>query len=224
MYHGERRNTLEKYGIGTDVKMDNITPDPRVVFLDFEASGLSDDSWPIEIGMAWVNEDFSLGSKSQLIRPHESWPAKAWNEDSEAIHHISRELLATAPEAVEVAASVNSFLAGKTLVSDNPSYEVAWLYRLLSLLEQNNVFQDELEVSSGEALRSVVSGFYQCKIQHIMFDLMVDRIGMERSFKWTELTENNSPQTPHKAGPDAMLMAGVWRDAILMANSGMLDK
>jgi hypothetical protein len=201
-----------------------LKPDPKMVFLDFEASGLEDDSWPIEIGVAWVNEDFSIGSQSHLIRPHESWPLDLWNFDSEKIHKTRMSLLSAARPAAEVATWANDFLQEKVLVSDNPAYESAWLYRLLSVDNIDTFFGQHLEVDTSEVRRSVVAEHLEHRIKHIFYDVMNEELGFERCFRWMQLTEgeDNTVPVPHKAGPDAMLMAGQWRDVMLMANSGYL--
>ena len=50
-----------------------------IVFLDFEASSLSDDSYPIEVG--WVFEDGR--TEAHLIRPAPAWTD--WDPAAEAI-------------------------------------------------------------------------------------------------------------------------------------------
>lgn len=40
-----------------------------LVFIDFEASSLDSDSWPIEIGLSWIEPDGSVTSFGKLIRP-----------------------------------------------------------------------------------------------------------------------------------------------------------
>ena len=58
------------------------------VFLDFEASSLGKNGYPIEV--AWVFEDGD--SESFLISPIGRWTG--WDAAAEAIHGISREQLA----------------------------------------------------------------------------------------------------------------------------------
>jgi hypothetical protein len=57
------------------------------VFIDFEASSLNKDSYPVEV--AWVFEDGR--SRSFLIRPAPGWTD--WSAEAEAIHGISRDQL-----------------------------------------------------------------------------------------------------------------------------------
>jgi hypothetical protein len=97
-----------------------------IVFLDFEASSLSKKSVPIEI--AWVFEDGR--SRSALIRPAADWDD--WAADAEAIHGISRELLASEGLPVEqVASEMVEVLTGHDLYASAPSWDGKWLSVLL---------------------------------------------------------------------------------------------
>jgi hypothetical protein len=94
--------------------------------IDFEASSLSSDSYPIEV--AWSTPDGSI--ESHLIRPHWSWTD--WDDYAEReIHHISHETLRIEGESPrEVAAAMNNALAGQTVYSDAPEFDGHWLARL----------------------------------------------------------------------------------------------
>lgn len=96
------------------------------VFLDFEASSLDDDSYPIEVG--WAFEDGR--SESHLIRPATDWTD--WAADAEAIHGIAREELfrGGAPHDV-VARRMVEALSGHELFASAPSWDGKWLSVLL---------------------------------------------------------------------------------------------
>ncbi|WP_132656852.1 MULTISPECIES: transcriptional regulator [unclassified Rhizobium] len=97
-----------------------------IVFLDFEASSLSKKSVPIEV--AWAFEDGR--SRSILIRPAADW--SDWAEDAEAIHGISRELLASQGLPVnQVATEMIEVLTGHDLYASAPSWDGKWLSILL---------------------------------------------------------------------------------------------
>jgi len=97
-----------------------------IVFLDFEASSLSKKSVPIEV--AWVFEDGR--SRSALIRPAADWDD--WTADAEAIHGISRELLASEGVPVEqIAHEMIEVLTGHDLYASAPSWDGKWLSVLL---------------------------------------------------------------------------------------------
>lgn len=95
------------------------------VFLDFEASSLSKDSYPIEV--AWVFEDGA--SESFLIRPPPGWTD--WDPEAEAIHHISRASLEHGTAPVVVATRMVEILSGHDLFASAPSWDGKWLSRLL---------------------------------------------------------------------------------------------
>jgi DNA polymerase III subunit epsilon len=62
-----------------------------LIFLDLEASSLSSQSYPIEIGCAWIEND-RVVQVSDLIRPDLSWPPD-WSRESEAVHGILLDAL-----------------------------------------------------------------------------------------------------------------------------------
>ncbi|MCO8146692.1 exonuclease domain-containing protein [Rhodovulum tesquicola] len=104
-------------------------------FLDFEASSLEPHSWPIEIGMAWIDGS-EIGSWSSLIRPDPRWEMEGWHEASARIHGITPEELQQAPPASEVAAIAADMLAGRHPVSDAPEFEKRWARRLFQTIGQ----------------------------------------------------------------------------------------
>lgn len=95
-------------------------------FLDFEASSLAKDSYPIEVG--WVFED---GRKeSHLIRPAPGWID--WDPRAEALHGISRTLLAAEGEPHEIVAGrMLAALADQPIYVTAPSWDGKWLNVLL---------------------------------------------------------------------------------------------
>lgn len=97
-----------------------------LVFLDFEASSLSDTSYPIEVG--WVWED---GREEEfLIAPAPTW--SDWDARSEAIHGITRtELERDGQPHDTVARHMVETLAGHDLRVSAPSWDGKWLSTLL---------------------------------------------------------------------------------------------
>jgi hypothetical protein len=97
-----------------------------IAFLDFEASSLSDDSYPVEVG--WIFEDGC--SESHLIRPAPDWTD--WDLQAESIHGISRQrLLDEGAPHQDVAARMVGQLAGHDLYVSAPSWDGKWLSVLL---------------------------------------------------------------------------------------------
>ena len=83
-------------------------------FVDFEASGIAPDSYPIEIAV--VAADFEYRA---LIRPVYYWTH--WSFDAQDMHGISREnLLANGLEPSFIATELNARFEGARLCSDSP--------------------------------------------------------------------------------------------------------
>ncbi|WP_334162381.1 3'-5' exonuclease [Phenylobacterium sp.] len=96
------------------------------VFLDFEASSLSDDSYPVEVG--WVFEDGT--EEAHLIRPAPAWTD--WDPTAEAVHGLSRATLEAEGEPHEAVASrMLDRLAGHELYASSPSWDGKWMSVLL---------------------------------------------------------------------------------------------
>ena len=96
------------------------------VFLDFEASSLRKQSYPIEIG--WVGEDGA--GESHLIRPAPAWTD--WDERAAVIHGISRETLLSEGEPHErVCGKLIDLAEGNILLASAPSWDGHWLSMLL---------------------------------------------------------------------------------------------
>lgn len=97
-----------------------------LVFLDFEASSLSERSYPIEV--AWVFEDGR--AEAHLIRPAPEWVD--WDPAAQAIHGIDRATIERegTPHA-EVAQRMLDQLTGHDLRASAPSWDGKWLSVLL---------------------------------------------------------------------------------------------
>lgn len=63
----------------------------RVAFLDFEASSLDAEGWPIEVGLSWIDESQEIQTFNTLIRPAPEWPEHAWSPASAAVRGIPGE-------------------------------------------------------------------------------------------------------------------------------------
>jgi hypothetical protein len=99
-----------------------------LLFLDFEASSLSPQSWPIEIGVAWI-EAGRVETGSMLIAPRPDWPLSDWSEPAALVHGIPlAEVLEGVP--AEAAAAATDVIAACDVVSDNPIWDQRWLDRL----------------------------------------------------------------------------------------------
>src|SRR5262249_53690839 len=96
------------------------------VFLDFEASSLGDDSYPIEVG--WAGEDGSC--EAHLIRPAPAWTD--WDATAEALHGLSGQRLWAEGEPHEaVARRALEALSPHEVFVSAPSWDGKWMSVLL---------------------------------------------------------------------------------------------
>ena len=105
-----------------------------VTMVDCEASGLEPGSWPIEVGIARV-ENGEVHAEGRLICPEPEWSMEHWSPASAEVHGIPlQQLHDEGHPADEVAAWLAKELRGAG-VSDAPEYECRWLTRLWELLD-----------------------------------------------------------------------------------------
>ncbi|MGY6695586.1 MAG: 3'-5' exonuclease [Roseinatronobacter sp.] len=147
------------------------------IFIDFEASGLGPESWPIEIGLAWL-EGEAVRTWSSLIRPAADWYIEGWDYNSAQIHGISQAELADAPPARDVAETAAKLIDGKLLCSDAPNFDHFWAETLFAVLPR----------------RIPLKMAYTRKV----FDLLLDGESSDRAY-----ADLGRIPAPHRAGPDA---------------------
>ncbi|WP_250656342.1 hypothetical protein [Alkalimarinus coralli] len=105
------------------------------IVIDVEASGFGRGSYPIEVG--FVMPDGS--THCTLIKPEASWVH--WDESSEMLHGISRDILAEHGKPVdEVALWLNQHLRGLTAYSDAWGNDLSWLGTLFEYAEVPQLF------------------------------------------------------------------------------------
>ena len=104
-----------------------------IATIDFEASSLEHDSFPIEVGVALCEAaDAPVRCWSTLIRPTGAWSVGGhWSKASQRIHGITREELADGLSVHETMRQLNALLApiGAALC-DGGDYDRAWLATL----------------------------------------------------------------------------------------------
>lgn len=83
-------------------------------FIDFEASGIAPDSYPIEVAV--VSSDISFSS---LIKPARYWTH--WSFDAQDMHGLCQDQLYQLGDPADlVAKHMNQLFAGQVLCSDSP--------------------------------------------------------------------------------------------------------
>jgi len=123
------------------------------VFLDFEASSLRKNGFPVEVG--WVFEDGA--SEGHLIRPAPGWTD--WDPSAEAIHGLTRERLereGTPHDAV--ARRMVEALAAHDLYASAPSWDGKWLSLLLraSGFPRHTLRLRDTEIAQQESIAAIL--------------------------------------------------------------------
>jgi len=125
---------------------------PAPCVIDIEASGFGRSSYPIEVG--YVMPDGR--SRCMLIQPAAHWTH--WDISAEALHGISREtLLRHGRPIAEVASTLNTDLAGRTVYCDGWAHDYSWLGALF----------DEAESFARFKLETVAGLFDEQRISHL---------------------------------------------------------
>lgn len=101
--------------------------------LDFEASSLAMESYPIEVGItvgARIGNDPERWST--LIRPTNEWLTNGeWDQEAQAVHGIAREELGEGLSARLTMEELNARVpAGVIVLCDGGAYDPMWLRRL----------------------------------------------------------------------------------------------
>ena len=152
--------------------------------LDFEASSLSQESWPIEVGLSWIANGH-VQTWSSLIQPAPTWDPDDWSSQSASVHGIPFSELADAPSPTEVVETLLNVLGHRRLVSDAAEFEARWLARLMEAGGRSDVPAiEDFDAVSFAAYRGYA------------LDLLYETV--ERR------------PAPHRAGPDTARLARGW--------------
>ena len=102
-----------------------------MIILDVEASGLHDESYPIQVALY---DSESGDSESFYIKPAESWVY--WDEEAQTIHNIPRKLLDDVGISLDESVKrICDFMAQKNetvMYCDAPDFDGFWLNRLFT--------------------------------------------------------------------------------------------
>lgn len=161
------------------------------VFIDFEASSLSSRSWPIEIGLAWL-DSMKVCSDSRLILPRPSWDLSDWEPAAQEVHNISLdEVRASGHDADEVVAWLHQTAGDAELLSDAPEFDQHWLDQLLG--------------ANGPQIRD---------FEWVAWDAFSDH-GTISPGRFSRVSKTKASRTStHRAASDAEDLAYAWRAAL----------
>lgn len=127
-----------------------------IAFIDFEASSLDADSFPVEIG--WCGVDPSHSS-SEIIQPHPTWVDRRWDLEAEKLHRLGREKIVTEGSRPAIAfAHAEAALRNARIFSDAPSWDQHWLDELaLAALGRSQMRGRRMTISPVEELWGVIA-------------------------------------------------------------------
>jgi hypothetical protein len=155
-----------------------------IVFLDFEASSLAAESWPVEVGYAAADG----AEDAFLVARHRDWSMEHWDRNSANLHGIS---LADLDEfGVSAEAAIDRLaekLGNAIVVSDAPEFENHWLRRM--------------STAAGKPTPFVVQDWEEY--------LPAGQSHEERAELFS--VERKKEGVRHRALPDSRVMRAVWR-------------
>lgn len=155
---------------------------PLPIFLDCEASSLSEISYPVEIGFCLPDGTV----RAYVIRPEWDW--NDWDFNAESMHGLSREeITREGLPADHVARLLNEALRGTVVYSDAPGFDGFWLERLF-------------EASTEEM---------QFRIEH--FDALFPKLDANHIAAQSQLARFSVAERQHRAAADVKFLIELYR-------------
>jgi len=173
----------------------------NTVFLDFEASSLGKQGYPIEVAWAFASGE----EESHLIRPAASWTD--WDIKAGRIHGISREQLKSEGTPLDdVAQRMVSVLTGRSLYATAPSWDGKWLSKLLRAagLPRHALRLEDTEMAHKRVMRDVL------RAAQVPDDL--HRTLMQDVLAQAQRSNDELGPAAHRALADAQRERRLWLD------------
>ena len=173
----------------------------NTVFLDFEASSLGKQGYPIEVAWAFASGE----EESHLIRPAASWTD--WDTKAGRIHGICREQLKSEGTPLEdVAQRMISVLTGRALYATAPSWDGKWLSKLLRAagLPRHALRLEDTEMAHKRVMRDVL------RAAQVPADL--HRTLMQDVLAQAQSSNDELGPAAHRALADAQRERQLWLD------------
>jgi hypothetical protein len=173
----------------------------NTVFLDFEASSLGKQGYPIEVAWAFASGE----EESHLIRPAASWTD--WDTKAGRIHGISREQLKSEGTPLDdVAQRMVSVLTGRSLYATAPSWDGKWLSKLLRAagLPRHALRLEDTEMAHKRVMRAVL------RAAQVPDDL--HRTLMQDVLAHAQRSNDELGPAAHRALADAQRERHLWLD------------
>lgn len=181
-------------------------------FIDFEASGLGPESYPIEV--AWNGEGGSVESYLINIQAVPDWTYWDPNAERDA-HHISQDHLFTLGDPPSVVAKrMNTALNGRTLYCDAPDFDGFWLKRLFDAvgLTPTFILGSAIDLFDDIITHNLPAPDKSAFAIQARYDHLMESFGLEA---W-----ENIGFRPHRASHDVQHLMETYR--LLKASNGIL--
>lgn len=163
-------------------------------FIDFEASSLSPNSYPIEV--AWNHSDGSI--ESHLISPADVSEWTDWSAGSQAVHGLTRqELIEHGKSPSWVCRRMKESISHQVLYSDEVQFDEMWLSKLFTASNLNG------------------HGFKIAKVENLVLEIMCPQ-GADRYRAMSRLVFIRSDARKlvggqHRAALDVQYSVECWR-------------
>lgn len=160
-----------------------------LIVIDFEATALTLESYPIEVGVAVAAGPFTpITTWSTLIAPQNAWDMTAqWDPDAQRVHGISRRDLRQGMSAREAMIALNDAVGPSDAWCDGGHYDAYWLETLANAA-------------------GVRPSFKLCDIGTLL------AANPRSASRYREVLARQA--TPHRAGPDAALICAALAEAM----------
>lgn len=130
-------------------------PSPVIATLDFEASSLEEDGFPIEVACVIGTPHNVTAQLSAVIRPRSQWDLhRGWSTVSQGIHGIDAADLKHGLPADQVCELLSAMLGGLSVAVDGGTFDSFWLQRLYEG-QGPNFTLDHLSGLDGPAFREL---------------------------------------------------------------------
>jgi len=160
--------------------------DKPIAVIDFEASGLTDESYPISVGVYTPNEKYYA-----LIKPVKGWTYWSWQAQAEA-HKINRPTIERQGKPVqEVAENLNALAEKYTLVCDSSYHDGFWCQRLFTAANSHQGFNienfqalfsnQELQLPQFYKYRKEFAISEQGQLHHALFDAKIIYLALQKA-------------------------------------------
>ncbi len=117
----------------------------QIAALDIEATSLSSESWPMEVGACILDNGEIIDCYSSLIRPDDDW-TEPCSQQAFDLHGIKRESLSKAPDSIDIAKNINNLLKGHEVYIDGNTHDRFWLMRLFQNKPMSFTLKKEIHI------------------------------------------------------------------------------